>query len=55
MNENSKVDTSAPIEPITKVEERLKEKKNDTNSFENFINIKQMITYFEKEKKKAKT
>ena len=45
---------SAPLENID-VEQRLKKKLNDVNSFNNHINnIKEMIAYFKDENNKLK-
>ena len=44
---------SAPLEKID-LEQRLEKKINDVNSFNNHINIKGMITYFEDKNNKSK-
>ena len=46
---------SAPLLENIDLEKRLEKKINDVNSFKNHINnIKEMITYFKKQKPKIK-
>ena len=46
---------SAPLEKNIDLEERLEQKLNDVNSFNNSINnIKEMITYFKDKNNKSK-
>ena len=50
----TKLYLSAPLEPVTAIEESLENKANDVSSFNIFANnIKEMITYFEDENKKS--
>ena len=52
---NAKLYLSAPLEPGTVVEENIKKKRKDVNSFDNSVNvIKETMKYFNNLKQNSK-
>ena len=51
----AKFDPSAPLEPLTNVEERIEKKMNETNSIKHSIkNLKEKITDFRDDNRESK-